>query len=73
LLTSVAAPSPAGYDKTLFLLIDDETTRDALEGFADEGSHSQSTLRLLEFSNYPTIARGKSPPRGGGRPGGGQK
>ncbi|QGL18054.1 hypothetical protein [Xanthomonas citri] len=40
------------------ILIDDESVRDALARFADEGSHSQSTLRLLEYSDFSVMSRG---------------
>lgn len=39
------------------MLIDDEETRRAIARFADEGSHSASTLRLLEVSDFPSISR----------------
>lgn len=50
-------PAASGFEKKLDILIDDEATRDALAHFADEGSHSQTSLRLLEFSDFPAMAK----------------
>lgn len=51
-------PAAGGYESKLHLLIDDEAERKAIARFTDEGSHSQSTLRLLEYADFPTMARG---------------
>ena len=51
-------PAPSGYQVKLYLLIDDEIVRKAVARYVDEGSHSASTLRLLEFSDFPAMSRG---------------
>lgn len=51
-------PSPFGYQAKLDALIDDEIVRGAVARYVDEGSHSASTLRLLEFSDFPAMSRG---------------
>lgn len=51
-------PAAQGFQQKLSILIDDESVRDALARFADEGSHSQSTLRLLEYSDFSAMSRG---------------
>jgi wobble nucleotide-excising tRNase len=51
-------PSAASYETKLDLLIGDEVARKALARFVGEGSHSQSTLRLLEYADFPSMARG---------------
>lgn len=51
-------PKSAGFQSKLSFLFDDQESRNAIARFADEGSHSQSTLRLLEFSDFPAMARG---------------
>lgn len=51
-------PAAQGFQQKLSILIDDESVRDALARFADEGSHSQSTLRLLEYSDFSVMSRG---------------
>ncbi len=45
----------AGLNEILF---DDEVERGAVARYVDEGSHSTSTLRLLEFSDFPAMSRG---------------
>ncbi len=50
-------PAQGSFQNKLHLLIDDTETRDAVARFADEGSHSQSTLRMLEYSDFPAMAR----------------
>lgn len=50
-------PSAGSYQDKLHHLLDDEDARKAVAKFADEGSHSQSTLRLLQYSDFPSMAR----------------
>ena len=51
-------PAGGSYESKLYLLIDDESERKSIVRFADEGSHSQSTNRLLEYADFPAMARG---------------
>ncbi|MCA8225911.1 AAA family ATPase [Burkholderia multivorans] len=51
-------PTPQPYSSKLDLLFDDEVERGAVARYVDEGSHSVSTLRLLEFSDFPAMSRG---------------
>lgn len=51
-------PAGGGYESKLNLLIDDEAERKSIARFTDEGSHSQSTNRLLEYADFPAMARG---------------
>jgi len=51
-------PTPKGYLTKLDLLFDDEVEQGAVAKYVDEGSHSASTLRLLEFSDFPAMSRG---------------
>lgn len=51
-------PTPKGYQTKLDVLFDDEVERGAIARYVDEGSHSSSTLRLLEFSDFPAMSRG---------------
>lgn len=51
-------PAAGGYQTKLDVLFDDDAVRSAVARYADEGSHSQSTLRLLEFSDFPAMSRG---------------
>lgn len=51
-------PTPKGYLTKLDVLFDDEVERGAVARYVDEGSHSASTLRLLEFSDFPAMSRG---------------
>lgn len=51
-------PSPKGFDKKLDILFADDAERCAVARYVDEGSHSASTLRLLEFSDFPAMSRG---------------
>ncbi|HFT8011472.1 TPA: AAA family ATPase, partial [Burkholderia cenocepacia] len=51
-------PTPQPYSAKLDLLFDDEVERGAVARYVDEGSHSVSTLRLLEFSDFPAMSRG---------------
>ena len=51
-------PTPKGYLTKLDVLFDDEVERGAIARYVDEGSHSASTLRLLEFSDFPAMSRG---------------
>lgn len=50
-------PASGSFQQKLYLLIDDEEARAAIGRFADEGSHSQSTLRMLQYSDFPAMAR----------------
>ncbi|MFY1914820.1 AAA family ATPase [Achromobacter xylosoxidans] len=50
-------PRSSGIQGKLSLLFDDEEIQKAISRFADEGSHSVSSLRLLEFSDFPAMAR----------------
>jgi len=50
-------PAQGGFQNKLHLIIDDIEIRDAVARFADEGSHSQSTLRMLEYSDFPAMAK----------------
>jgi wobble nucleotide-excising tRNase len=51
-------PTPKGYLTKLDVLFDDVVERGAIARYVDEGSHSASTLRLLEFSDFPAMSRG---------------
>lgn len=51
-------PIGGSYESKLNLLIDDEAERKSIARFTDEGSHSQSTNRLLEYADFPSMARG---------------
>ena len=51
-------PASGSFQGKLSILIDDGEACDAIARFADEGSHSQSTLRMLEYSDFPAMARG---------------
>jgi hypothetical protein len=51
-------PTPKNYLSKLDILFDDEVERNAVARYVDEGSHSASTLRLLEFSDFPGMSRG---------------
>ncbi|MCA8938055.1 MAG: AAA family ATPase, partial [Planctomycetes bacterium] len=51
-------PTPKPYVTKLDILFDDEVERGAVARYVDEGSHSASTLRLLEFSDFPAMSRG---------------
>lgn len=51
-------PTPKGYLTKLDVLFDDEVERGAVARYVDEGSHSASTHRLLEFSDFPAMSRG---------------
>jgi len=50
-------PTPQSYLSKLDILFDDEVERGAVARYVDEGSHSASTLRLLEFSDFPAMSR----------------
>jgi len=50
-------PTPKNYLSKLDILFDDEVERNAVARYVDEGSHSASTLRLLEFSDFPGMSR----------------
>ncbi|WP_372013343.1 AAA family ATPase [Pseudoxanthomonas sp. 10H] len=50
-------PAAAGYQSKLDVLFDDDAVRGAVARYVDEGSHSQSTLRLLEVSDFPAMSR----------------
>lgn len=50
-------PAQGSFQGKLHLLIDDIEMRNAVARFADEGSHSQSTLRMLEYSDFPAMAK----------------
>jgi wobble nucleotide-excising tRNase len=51
-------PAGGSYESKLNLLIDDEAERKSVARFTDEGSHSQFTNRLLEYADFPAMARG---------------
>ncbi|MGC3962355.1 MAG: AAA family ATPase [Rhodocyclaceae bacterium] len=51
-------PTAKGYLTKLDILFDDEVERGAVARFVDEGSHSASTLRMLEYSDFPALSRG---------------
>lgn len=51
-------PTPEPYQAKLDILFDDEVERGAVARYVDEGSHSASTLRLLEFSDFPAMSKG---------------
>ena len=51
-------PTPKPYLTKLDILFDEEVERGAVARYVDEGSHSASTLRLLEFSDFPAMSRG---------------
>lgn len=51
-------PTSAGFQGKLSILIEDGEVCNAIARFVDEGSHSQSTLRMLEYSDFPAMARG---------------
>lgn len=51
-------PTAKSYLIKLDLLFDDEVERGAVARYVDEGSHSASTLRLLEYSDFPALSRG---------------
>jgi wobble nucleotide-excising tRNase len=51
-------PTAKGYLTKLDVLFDDEVERRAVARYVDEGSHSASTLRLLEYSDFPALSRG---------------
>lgn len=51
-------PTPEAYHAKLDILFDDEVERGAVARYVDEGSHSASTLRLLEFSDFPAMSKG---------------
>jgi wobble nucleotide-excising tRNase len=50
-------PTSSSYLTKLDVLFDDEVERGAVAKYADEGSHSTSTLRLLEYSDFPALSR----------------
>lgn len=50
-------PTARGYLTKLDILFDDEVERGAVARYVDEGSHSASTLRLLEYSDFPALSR----------------
>lgn len=51
-------PTQKSYVAKLDVLFDDEVERSAVARYVDEGSHSASTLRLLEFTDFPAMSRG---------------
>ncbi|MFP5248539.1 MAG: AAA family ATPase [Acidobacteriota bacterium] len=51
-------PTAKGYLTKLDILFGDESERGAVARYVDEGSHSASTLRLLEHSDFPALSRG---------------
>ena len=51
-------PTAKSYLTKLDILFDDEVERGAVARYVDEGSHSASTLRLLEYSDFPALSRG---------------
>lgn len=50
-------PTSKSYQAKLDILFDDEVERGAVARYVDEGSHSASTLRLLEFSDFPAMSK----------------
>lgn len=50
-------PTPKPYSDKLDILFDDEVEQGAVARYVDEGSHSTSTLRLLEYSDFPAMSR----------------
>lgn len=50
-------PSFGSFQAKLDILFDDEAERAAVARYVDEGSHSTSTLRLLEFSDFPAMSK----------------
>jgi len=51
-------PTSKSFQDKLDILFDDEVERGAVARYVDEGSHSTSTLRLLEYSDFPAMSRG---------------
>lgn len=51
-------PTSKPFQDKLDILFDDEVERSAVARYVDEGSHSTSTLRLLEYSDFPAMSRG---------------
>lgn len=51
-------PTAKSYLTKLDILFDDEAERGAVARYVDKGSHSASTLRLLEYSDFPAMSRG---------------
>lgn len=50
-------PSHKSFQAKLDILFDDEAERAAVAKYVNDGSHSASTLRLLEFSNFPATSK----------------
>lgn len=50
-------PTASGFQGKLDILFNDEVERRAVARYVDEGSHSASTLRLLEYSDFPALSR----------------
>lgn len=50
-------PTSKPYQAKLDILFDDEVERGAVARYVDEGSHSASTLHLLEFSDFPAMSK----------------
>lgn len=50
-------PTPRPFQAKLDILFDDEVERAAVARYVDEGSHSATTLRLLEFSDFPAMSK----------------
>lgn len=50
-------PTPGSYVHKLDVLFKDAAEQLAVAKYVDEGSHSTSTLRLLEFSDFPAVSR----------------
>lgn len=51
-------PTPESYANKLDILFCDAAEQSAVAKYVDEGSHSASTLRLFEFSDFPATSRG---------------
>lgn len=51
-------PTAKSYSSKLDILFKDEVERSAIARYVDEGSHSATTLKLLEYSDFPAMSRG---------------
>ncbi|MCC7635351.1 AAA family ATPase [Stenotrophomonas rhizophila] len=50
-------PEAAGIQKKMHILFDDSDVSDSIYQFANEGSHSQTSLRMLQVSDFPAQSR----------------
>ncbi len=55
--TGARLPAARGYTEKMHLLFDDASVGDAICRYTDEGSHSQTSLRVLEFSDFPSQSK----------------